>query len=74
MSQPWLQWKSNKYYISDCVSVALGIQHAMGKRHIVICGLPGCTVFFHNISQTARLKKKVIEHKMYDLIFSTNFV
>jgi len=29
------------------MSVALGIQHAMRMRHIFICGLPGCTVFFH---------------------------
>jgi len=32
---------------SDCVSVALGIQHVMLMRHIVICGLSGCAIFFH---------------------------
>jgi hypothetical protein len=31
-------------------SVALYSQHAMRMRHIVICGLPGPTVFFHIIS------------------------
>jgi len=35
---------------SVCVFVALGIQHAMRMRQIVICGLPGCTVFCHLIS------------------------
>ena len=34
----------------ECVFVALGIQHAMRLRHIVICGLPLCTVFLHIIS------------------------
>ena len=35
---------------SECVSVALVIQHAMLMDHIIICGLSGCTIFFHIIS------------------------
>ena len=35
---------------SGVVFVALGTQHAMQMRCIVICGLPGCTVFFGIVS------------------------
>ena len=30
--------------------VALGIQHAVRMRHIVICGMTGSTIFFYIIS------------------------
>jgi len=35
---------------SECVFVALSIRHSNSKRHIVICDLPGCTIFLHIIS------------------------
>jgi hypothetical protein len=33
------------YKMSVCL--ALGIQHAMRMRHIVVCSLPRSTIFFH---------------------------
>jgi hypothetical protein len=34
---------------SECVFVALGIHQAIHLRHIVTCGLSGCTIFLHII-------------------------
>jgi len=34
----------------ECVFVALGMQHAMRMRHIVVCGLPLSTIFLHIIA------------------------
>jgi len=39
----------------EFVSAALGVQHAMRMRHIVICGLSISTIFFHVISQKKML-------------------
>jgi len=42
---------------------------------ILICGLSGYSIVFHIISQKALfLKKKIIDHKMYVMVFSTNYV
>ena len=47
---PLLQLKSNKYYIFwECVC-SLMCPAAMRTHHVVICGLPGSTVFFHIIA------------------------
>jgi len=42
--------KAINFAYSECVFVALVIQHAMSVIHFVICGLSGCTILFHFIS------------------------
>jgi hypothetical protein len=70
--KPLLQRKSNTYYIFwVCVSVASFIQHAMHMS--LTCGLSASTLYFH-INRRNDFRKKVTEHKMCDLIFSTTFV
>jgi hypothetical protein len=43
----------------------------MRMRHIVVCALSGPTVFFHILINGTILEKKVTEHKMCVVIFST---
>jgi hypothetical protein len=38
------------------------IQNAMPIRYIIICGLPGSTIFFHIILQKKKIRKKVTEN------------
>ena len=46
----------------------------MRMRHIVVCGLSGSTIFFHFLINGTILEKKVAEHKMCIVIFSTPFL
>jgi len=55
------------------VSEALVTQRANLMRHILICDLPSSTIFFHIISQTARLQNKKLLKIKCVFVFSTNF-
>ena len=45
--------------------LTLAIQHAMRTRHIVICGLPRSTIFFHIYLRNGRIfEKNVTKHEM----------
>jgi hypothetical protein len=48
---------------SECLFVALRIQHATRVRHVVNFNLPRCTNVFHIISQTARFSNMLLNIK-----------
>ena len=68
------KWISIAY--SECVFVALGLQHAMRMCHIVICVLSDSTIFFRIISQMPQISKRKKnnndEHKMcFDFLYDS---
>ena len=56
-----------------CARVALIIQHKT-RRHVVICGLSGSTIFLTLSHKRHDFRNKVAEHKMCVLIFCTTFI
>ena len=62
---------------SECVSVALGVQHVMGMRHIMLSSVVGpARPHFAALSHKRHdfRGKKGIEHKIRVVIYSTTFV
>jgi len=57
-----LQCKAVSITYSECVFVALGIEHSMRMRRIILCGLHGSTVFFAHYLINGKIfgKKNVI--------------
>jgi len=54
---------------SESVFVARSIEHAIRKRHIVMCVLPRCTIIFpHYLTKGTFSEKKVMEQKNCVLI------
>ena len=61
---------------SECVSVALVIQHTLPMRGIVLSSVDcRCIIFFHAVSYTHDFRGGgVTKNKMFVLIFSPTFV
>jgi len=64
-------WKAISITYFECVFLALCVQREMRVPHVVVCGLSGCTIFYTWANKGQGFRKKVIEHKMCVLIFST---
>ena len=68
--------KAKSITYSECVFVALSILYAVRIRPILIYSLSGSIIVFmlHVINGTIFGRKKIIEHEMRVLMFSTNFI
>ena len=57
---------------SECVLVAVVIQHAKRMRQIAICGLPGYQCFSTLSHKRRDFRRNIIQQKMQVLILSTS--
>ena len=57
-----------KFTYFESVSVDLGTQHIMRMHNVVICAMPGSTVFFHIFSQDFRKEKNIEIKCVFDFL------
>ena len=62
------------YFECVCVCVALVIQKVIRMRHSIICGLSNSTIFSTLSQKRQDFRRKIIEHKMCAVLFSTPFI
>jgi hypothetical protein len=63
--------KATNITYRECACVALGIQHAMRLRHIVICGMAWSTVFYTLSHKWHDFRKIKLLNIKYPIFFLT---